>query len=374
MQQKEFQFYIPTKMNYGKGILQKAKDYIKGENVLIICDPFLYQNGTAQKLGQSLTGKNVAYFSGIEPNPSCESVDEAAQAARSIKAECIIGLGGGSSLDVSKITACLVTNDGSIFDYYGGGSKILTPRKSQLICIPTTAGTGSEVTNVGVYTNKKLGVKMPMVTNEFWPDYSLIDPELTYTLPPAFTASTGMDAFCHAIEAYWNKSSQPMCDMIAMGALELILQNIKKAYDEPTNEEARGSMITASLLAGVAFSQTRTTGIHALSFPLTAEFGASHGIACSITLPAFIRISCEQANEKMARLTRYLGYEDTNSFADAIETLMKSMKMPTKLNQLGIKESDLEHIAKVGLSAAIIHLTPAEMNETTVKNLLYSIL
>ncbi|SDN81205.1 iron-containing alcohol dehydrogenase family protein [Acetanaerobacterium elongatum] len=372
--QEQFKFHMPTEILFENGLTQKMGRYIKGSSVLIISDPFLYKNGTAQRIGDTLAGKTVTYFSDIEPNPSCESVDAATAVARESKADCVIGLGGGSSLDVSKIVSCLVTNPGSIYDYYSGGTRVLESRTTQLVCIPTTAGTGSEVTNVGVFTNRKTHIKMPMVNNQFWPDIAMIDPQLTYTLPSAVTASTGMDAFCHAIEAYWNKNALPMCDMLSMGALKLIIDNIKTAYDTPSNCEARSAMIVASLVAGISFSQTRTTGIHALSFPLTTEFGASHGTACSITLPAFIRVSSQYEAQKMNSLVHYLGYESVEQFADAVEALMRSMNMPVRLHELGVQEKDIPHIAEVGLSAAIIQLTPADMNQKTVEALLRSIL
>ncbi len=371
---EQFKFHMPTQILFGRGLVKHLADYIPGEKVLIVSDPFLYKNGVAQAIGDGMTGKKVAYFSDIEPNPSCESVDAAAAVAREHSADCVVGIGGGSSMDVAKIVSCLVTNPGSIYDYYSGGTKKLCPRTTGLICIPTTAGTGSEVTNVGVFTNRSTHVKLPMVNNEFWPDIAAIDPDLTVTLPPAVTASTGMDAFCHAIEAYWNKESLPLCDMLAMGAMKLILKNVKKAYDNPQDMEARSAMSKASLIAGVAFSQTRTTGIHATSFPLTAEFGASHGIACSITLPAFMRISGELEQEKMQELASYLGYSCLEDFADGVEQLMGSMKMPLRLHELGVKEEDIPHIAEVALSAQIIQLTPAVMNMETVERLLRSIL
>ena len=370
----KFKFNMPVDVRCENGLSKKLSGLINEKNIFIISDPFLYKNGTAKLIGDSLEGSSVEYFYEIEPNPSCESVDKAAEKARSINAGCVIGIGGGSALDVSKIVSCLAADGGSIYDYYSGGNRSLSKRKVKLICIPTTAGTGSEVTNVGVFTNKKAGIKMPMVTDEFWPDMSIIDPELTYTLPPSVTASTGMDAFCHAIEAYWNKQSQPICDMLSMGALKLIFENIKKAYDNPDDKDARGAMITASLIAGISFSQTRTTGIHALSFPLTTEFGASHGTACSITLPAFVKKSEEEAKEKMLILSKYLGFDTINEFSEEIEKLMISMNMPVRLSQIGVKESDLLNITKTGLNAAIIHLTPAVMNEETVLNLLKSIL
>lgn len=369
-----FQYFMPVKLCFSAGVSKQLGQYIKGKNVFIISDPFLYQNGAAKEIGNSLTGKTVAYFSAIAPNPSCESVDAAAQQARASKADCVIGLGGGSALDVAKMVSCLVTNEGSIYDYYAGGTRKLAHRKTTLICIPTTAGTGSEVTNVGVYTNQKAGIKMPMVNDEFWADYAVIDYELTYTLPAAVTASTGMDAFCHAIEAYWNKESVPICDMLALGAMKLVLDHIEAAYRNPQNQTARCQMMKASLIAGIAFSQTRTTGIHAVSFPLTAEFHASHGVACTVTLPAFIKISQEEQQEKMETLAAYLGYQSIDDLADGVEALIERIGMPTRLSALGVTEKDLRHITEVGLGAAIIQLTPAKMNEQTVYRLLKSIL
>jgi alcohol dehydrogenase len=371
---EKFDFCMPVHISFGAGVSGRAADFIEGTNVVIVCDPFLYKNGTAKQIGDKMKGKNVFYFSDIQPNPSGESVDAATAIARENKADCIVGIGGGSSLDVAKIVSCLVTNEGSIYDYYSGGTKKLAGRKTELILVPTTAGTGSEVTNVGVFTNPSKHIKMPFVDNCFWADYALIDSELTYTLPPAVTASTGMDAFCHAIEAYWNRESKPICDYLSMGACKLILENIAKAYAEPDNREARGNMILASLIAGVSFSQTRTTGIHALSFPLTVEYGASHGTACSITLPAFIRISAEKRPEKMLALARFLGYSSVSELAEGVESLMKSMNMPVRLHEIGVKKEAIPHIAEVGLGAAIIQLTPAEMNQKTVEALLTSIL
>jgi len=371
---EQFNYYMPVKLEFGAGVSKEVRKYIKGDSVLIISDPFLYNNGVAKAIGESLTGKRVHYFFEIEPNPTCASVDMALEKARAASADCVIGLGGGSALDVSKIVACLTTSEGSIYDYYAGGTRTFDKRKTMLICIPTTAGTGSEVTNVGVYTDEKKGVKMPMLNEGFWADYAIIDYELTYTLPDKVTAATGLDAFCHAIEAYWNKASIPICDMLALRALRLIVDNIEVAYREPENAEARSNMMEASVLAGIAFSQTRTTGIHALSFPLTTEFHASHGVACSVTLPAFIKASAEQAEEKMERLARYLGYASIEKLSRGIERLMEGLGLPTRLGQIGVKESDLEHITRVGLKPAIIQLTPATMNEETVYQLLKSIL
>lgn len=374
MDTENFKFHMPTAIHYGVGSAQNMSEKIQGKSVLIVCDPFLYKSGTARRIGEALEVARVTYFSEIEPNPSAGSVDRCAAAAREAGATTIIGIGGGSAMDVAKVTACLATNPGSICEYYAGGSKTFAERTVKLILVPTTSGTGSEVTNVGVFTNTGSGIKMPFVTDRFWADEALLDPELTYSLPPAVTASTGLDAFCHAIEAYWNRNSQPLCDYLAMGAMKTILENVETAYTQPENTNARGAMLKASLVAGVAFSQTRTTGIHAISFPLTAEFHASHGVACAITLPAFIRVSTQQKAEKMQTLAAYLGYADATSLADAVEALMKRLGLPTRLHELGVKKDDLAHITQTGLGAAIIQLTPAVMDQESVYALLESIL
>lgn len=380
MNLSSFSYCMPTRVVFGAGSTKHAVTEIAGDSVLIISDPFLYQNGAAEAIGSNLTGKHVAYFSDIQPNPTTTSVDAGAELARNVKATTIIGLGGGSAMDVAKVVSCLVSNPGSIYDYYGGGTQKFEPRTAKLILIPTTAGTGSEVTNVGVFTNVRTHLKLPFVCQEFWADTALIDPELTYSMPPAVTASTGMDAFCHAIEAYWNIESQPMCDFLAMGAMKLILENILTAYNEPNNAKARSAMIVASLTAGVAFSQTRTTAIHAISFPLTVDHKASHGMACAVTLPLFIRLCEEQAGDKMRDLAKFLGYDSVPALADAVESLMTQMKQPVRLSQLPVPvvEDDLPKIAHYAVcdAAGQMHLTPVNniMDEAAVVTMLRGIL
>ncbi len=369
-----FKYFMPTQLVLENGAIKQLSTLVKGKKVLIVCDPFIYQSGLAQKVADKIGTDEVAFFSKIEPNPSCDTVDNATVMGREMKADVVIGIGGGSSMDTSKMVSCLVDDIGSIHDYYSGGTREITGRKTQLICIPTTAGTGSEVTNIGVYTNKEKGIKMPFASPYFWPDIALIDPELTYTLPAGFTASTGMDAFCHAIESYWNINANPISDALAVSAMELILNNIKKAYDHPKDIEARQNMSLASMMAGVAFSQTKTTGIHALSFPLTTDFGQSHGVACAITLPAFIKLSYEGAKDKLDVLIKRFNYKDINDFSNSIESLMNDMGVPTRLSQIGVKESDLDRITDIGMMAPLIDFTPANMTKEVVHHLLKSIL
>ena len=374
MSKESFNYFMPTRLVFEDGAIHKLNTLVKGKSLLVMSDPFLFSSGTAQKVAEATKIENIFFFHEIEPNPSCNTVDKAAAFARENKVDVVIGLGGGSAMDASKMVACLVDNEGSIFDYYSTGNKTLAPRKAQLICIPTTAGTGSEVTNIGVYTNNETHVKMPFASEYFWPDIALVDPLLTHTLPPHITASTGMDAFCHAIEAYWSVNSNPISDGLSISILKIILDHIETAVKDPGNVEARRNMALASVTAGISFSQTKTTGIHAVSFPLTVDFGASHGLACSITLPAFIRLVYEGSKSKMDHLLSALGFDSLEAFAARVEALMIAIGLPIRLGAIHVKESDLDHIVNVSMKAPMIHFTPVKMDETVLRNLLQSIL
>lgn len=374
MEKLSFNYHMPTKVIFEDGAIESLEKHVEGTSLLMMCDPFLYKIGIAQKVAESTKIEKITYFNEIEPNPSCQTVDKAAEVARINNVDVVIGLGGGSSLDASKMVACLINNEGSIFDYYSTGNKSLEPRKAQLICIPTTSGTGSEVTNIGVYTNKATGIKMPFASQYFWPDIALIDPSLTHTLPSHITASTGMDAFTHAIEAYWSVNSNPISDALSISVIKTILENIETACKEPTNAIARKNMAFASVAAGISFSQTKTTGIHAVSFPLTMDFGASHGLACSITLPAFIKLSYKGCKTKMDYLFMMLGYDSIDTFVSKVEEIMYAIELPTRLSALNIKESDLNKIVEVSMKAPLIHFTPVKMDEEILYNLLKSIL
>ena len=374
MNNSYFNYFMPTKVVFGDGATKGIDQLIRGKRLLVMSDPFLYNNGTAKRIAEAANAEAAVFFHEIEPNPSCQTVDKATALARENRVDVVIGLGGGSAMDASKMVACLIDNPGSIFDYYSTGNKTLLPRKAQLICIPTTSGTGSEVTNIGVYTNLETHTKMPFASDYFWPDIALIDSGLTHSLPPHITASTGMDAFCHAIEAYWSVNANPISDALSISVIGSILENIETAVKEPQNVVARRKMSLASVMAGISFSQTKTTGIHAVSFPLTVDFGASHGLACSLTLPAFIKYAYHGNKTKMDYLFSILGYESLEAFAERVETLMDTIGLPTKLSAVGVKASDLDHIVEVSMKAPLINFTPGGMTEDALYRLLESIL
>lgn len=374
MKELMFTFWNPVRIHFGKDGTQRLPELVTGDRILVVIDSFLRNSPLAGELEKILEGKTLRFFSDIVPNPTTDNVDAGAAAARELKADTVIGIGGGSSLDVAKAVALLAGSEGSILDYIDGG-KTLKKREVQLILIPTTAGTGSEVTNVAVFNNSITGDKSPMVHNALYADYAVVDPALSYTMPGNVTANTGMDAFCHAIEAYWNKNSNPISDELAVEAMRLILENICQAFETPEDEQARQNMSLASLLAGLAFSQTRTTGAHVLSYPLGALYHIPHGIGCAISIAEFIRLSVEDEKEKMERLAQTLGFQDTEALAKHVEELMRALKMPTKLQEIGAGQEDLEEIAVTAVTQyrAQMDLSPARMTKEKVLNLLKNI-
>lgn len=368
----QLQFWNPVKICFLSGEVFQLEDEVKG-GAVIVTDAFLYKNGVAGRVGEQMGIKHISYYHEVEPNPSTDTVNRCAEMIRTSKAGTVIGIGGGSSMDVAKAAACLASAGGVITDYIGTG-RTFPKRELHLILIPTTAGTGSEVTNVGVFTDSASGAKAPVVCREFYADTAVIYPPFTYTMPPAVTANTGMDAFCHAIEAYWNRNSMPVTDSLAVAAMKLIFDNLPRAFEAPEDRKARQNMCMASLLAGMAFSQTRTTGAHVLSYPLTARYHIPHGVGCAVSLPAFIRISTEGAEEKMKNLAGTLGFDTVNELASAVEGLLKTVQMPVRLHELGAKREELLEIAKEAMNFyPQLSLTPAAMNEQTVLNLLNSI-
>ena len=368
-----FMFHMPVRIHFKHGASLAMADYIDGNQVLILISHTLYKNGTAEAIEKSLSKVQVTFFHEIETDPTTACVQKAVLKAKELQATTIIGIGGGSCLDVAKAVACLATSSVDINDYLEGNS--VNQRKLKLILVPTTAGTGSEVTNVGVYTNTATGEKIPVVSPYFYADDAVIDPSLTYTMPSKVTANTGMDAFCHALEAYWNLNSNPISDELAVSAMKLILKHLSTVYHQPAHEEARNEMMLASLLAGIAFAQTRTTGAHALSYPLSALFHCTHGEACAITLPAWIKISHELADEKMKKLEKELGYENEEAFASAVENLLMDIHMPVYLSSLGVEKKDVDVIAAKAMRyQSQLALTPAKINEGVVKALILSIL
>ncbi len=329
----------PVEIIFGSGRLSELEKTVgKAKAPLVVSDPTFVRNGLAGKI-LSVIGGEV--FGNISANPDVSEVNECAELIRKNNSDVIIALGGGSTLDLAK-AASLAVKDISV---YHGTGKDVPSEHIPVIAVPTTSGTGSEVTCVSVLTDRSRGIKAPIVSESFYPKAALIDPELTLSVPPDVTASTGIDVLCHAVEGYWSKGHQPICDALAVGAIRLVFEFLPVCYAKPQDKYAREKLSEASVMAGLAFTLPKTTSSHACSFPLTNIYHIPHGEACGLTLDYFTRINA--ADERTVKLAELLGYDGADELADAIYDLKKSLRLRTSLADLNLDDSQISELVRL---------------------------
>lgn len=313
---------------------------------LLVSDPFFMESGLAEKIVKASGGVLTGIYSRISPNPETVEVDACAKQIRESGIDFLVALGGGSALDCAKAAGSICFTEDSIRKYHGTGESM--PQKHlPLIAVPTTAGTGSEVTCVSVLSDKELGKKGPIVSNGFYPSIALIDPELTYTLPPYMTASTGIDVLCHAMEGFWSKGHQPICDALALHACKLVFRYLRTACNDPQNKEARAKMAEASVMAGLAFTLPKTTGPHACSFPLTNLLHIPHGEACGLTLDYFARMNADAQDGRIHEFAKELGFEDAYGMADAVQQLKADLGLRMDLKEFHLTDAQVADLVKI---------------------------
>ncbi|MFD1362456.1 iron-containing alcohol dehydrogenase [Lentibacillus salinarum] len=323
-------FQSPHIINYGRGSFETIgkETSKKGKKALIISDRVMDKLDYVSQCKNSLSKEGVesAVYLGIESEPTDVYVSEALEILQQEKCDVIISLGGGSCIDTAKSVSVLATNDGYIGDYMGG-RKIAKKKAIPHIAIPTTAGTGSEATDATVITNTTNDVKMMIKQPAFLPEVAIVDPQLTMSAPKKVIAATGVDALSHAIEAYISKRSHPMTDMMALSAMNLIVNNITKSYDSTDNIDAKEKMILGSLQAGLAFSNASVCLVHGMSRPIGALFHVPHGFSNAMLLPAVLEYSKDSAVQRLAELGRIFSPEMKNeSDEDAADIAVNSVK------------------------------------------------
>jgi alcohol dehydrogenase len=256
---------------------------------------------------------------------------------REIGADFAVALGGGSPMDCCKAACAIAKGDDVIASYHSGGKAVNAQEAIPMIAVTTTSGTASEVTNISVLTDTALNLKNPMNDPAMFPKIAVIDPELTLSVPPQITASTGLDVLAHAVESYWATIHQPVCTACSIYSARLVFQWLEKAYNNPDDLTAREKMAEASIVAGVAFSHPRTTGSHACSFPLTNIYGVPHGEACAFTLDYFIKFNADHADSdgRITALAKDCGFSTAYEMAEEITNMKKRMGMRTRLSEIG---------------------------------------
>ncbi|SFT93103.1 iron-containing alcohol dehydrogenase [Mesorhizobium sp. YR577] len=346
-----------------------------GGSVLFVTDPGLRKLGLCDPAIASLQGEgaSVAIFDAVEADPSLATVMKAVDAGRSVGATGVVGFGGGSSLDVAKLAALLIGSGEDIDDAWGVGSA-KGPRL-RLVLVPTTAGTGSEVTPVSIITvgdEEKRGVSSPVIL----PDIAVLDAQLTLGLPPAITAATGIDAMVHAIEAYASKNANnnPLSKMLAKQALQLLGANIERAVFDGGNVEARGAMLLGSMLAGQAFANSPVAAVHALAYPIGGTFHVPHGLSNALVLPHVLHFNAPEAAHLYAEIAAdafpRLAREESMqtrcaAFIEELATLSRKLGLQPRLRDVGIGE---EHLARMASDAMkqqrLLVNNPREVSET----------
>jgi alcohol dehydrogenase class IV len=325
----------------------------------------------AEGLSRQLDERGIAchVWAGPDGEPTIAHLDDALTAARQYRPDFIIGLGGGSAMDVAKLVAALANGNQRFAEIVGIG--LLSGRSLPLACIPTTAGTGSEATPIAIVEDEADQLKKGVVSPHLVPDYVYLDPQLTITMPPGVTAATGLDALTHCIEAYANRFAHPLVDSWALEGIRLIAAHLETAVHEPRNIAAREAMLLASHLGGMCLGPVNTAAVHALAYPLGGEFHVAHGVANSLLLPHVMRFNIEAAPERYTAIAHALGVAVSgDAAADAragiatIERLSESVGIDRRLSDIGIGHNALPKMAAAAMTVQrLLRNNPREVTE-----------
>jgi alcohol dehydrogenase len=368
-------YLSPTKIVFGQNSFQTLKKIVLSQNVaknilLVTGQSSMKKFGYVDQVYKMLYNWSIYHFDGAPPDPTPEAINDAINFARPRKIELVIAMGGGSALDVGKVLAILLKNNSTLEEYLEGGN-IQNPGVP-LIAIPSTSGTASEVTRWATIWAKEKDKKKKYSLDHQWmfPDFSIVDPMLTVSMPPQLTAYTGMDALTHAIEAAWSKNAQPISDVFALRAIRLNQQNLKRAYDYPEDLEARTNLALASLLAGLAFNNTKTAACHSLSYPMTLNFGIPHGLAVSITIKEVIKYNYRALPKKVMQIVEEFGCSSVDEFCESLSEMMTSLGLPIRLRDLNLKEKDIELLMAEGINPDRMGNNPANLSSEDVRTIL----
>ncbi len=368
-----FTFQGAKKIVFGQGAVGWLADEARalvGKKVLLVLDRGLAQMGVAQKMIDPLEAGGISYvrYDKVTPEPEPALADEAADVAKKEGCDLVVGIGGGSSLDVAKAAAMLAENSGRAEDYIG--LEAVPKPGLPTIMIPTTAGTGSEVTFTAVFTMRKKKAKGGINSRFMYPDVALLDPELTMSLPPHPTATTGTDALTHAIEAFTSQQSNPMSDLVACKAIGFIGANLRRAVERGDDLEARSNMLLGSLMGGLALASAGVGACHALAYPLGAFFDVPHGLANAVLLPYVMEYNLESADAKYAQVASLMNggvsgdtqKSSAQASVEVVRNLSADIGIPRGLQDLNIPESAIEEMAEMAMTV----VRPIENNPRKV--------
>lgn len=374
---KEFRFKIPQNVEFGMGSLKKLPDILKENNsdhVFLISDRGLESIGVVDKIKKIIEagGIRCTSYLDVKPNPTVDIVNEAAKSYKECGATSLVALGGGSPMDVAKSVGILAVYGGKITDYEGN-FKVPGPIVP-IIAIPTTAGTGSEVTASSVITDESRNYKMSVFSYEILPKYAILDPELIMTAPASIAASCGVDALIHAMEAYISVNATPFSDAMAEKAMELIGSSLRRFVANRKDEEAACNMMLGSTFAGISFAWARLGNVHAMSHPVSGYFHVPHGVANSILLPTVMEYNALADHGRYEIIYNYIreSKEEVSNFVpsmlvDELRKLNQDLGIPKSLSEVGVTEDLIPNMAEDAMKSANVLANP---RQTTVNDII----
>jgi len=369
-----FIFWCPTKVVFGENTALDVAievENLKCKKALIVTDRDLVKNtDIPEKIKKALGNLCVGIFSDVEADSGVHIVNQGAKVGKELGVDCLVSVGGGSAIDTAKGMAIILKEGGKLQDY--AGFQILTRPQTPHIVIPTTAGTGSEVTYIAVIKDHQEGRKLLFGDYNILPNVAILDPKMTEGLPPKLTAATGMDAMCHAIEAMHSLQREPVADGMALHAIRLIKEFLLRAVQNGKDMTARGQMLIAATLAGSAFSNAQVGLVHALAHSVGARFKVHHGLANSILLPACLRYNADACGDVYLNILSALGVnvkgipvdQAGEVVADEIGKFTKELGLPQRLRDAGVPEEGLKECSELALSDGAIVYNPKFISDS----------
>ncbi|MFQ6097286.1 MAG: iron-containing alcohol dehydrogenase family protein [Armatimonadota bacterium] len=357
-------FLLPRKIVFGCGALSgigKEVAALGSRALLVTGRSAMRKSGALDEAVRSLkdAGVDVLHFDEVTPEPTVGQADAARDLARREQCDVVVGLGGGSALDVAKAAAGMFHHTGSVAQVQRGESE---PTKGiPFVGVPTTAGTGSEVTKNSVLTDPERHVKASARSDEWTAALAIVDPRLLVSLPPDLTAIVGMDALTHAVESVFSTGGTPTTEALALRGAQLMIAGLPSACADPRDIAARSDCALGSLTAGMAFANSGLGAVHGFAHPLGALCGLPHGVACAIMLPRVLAFNRDAAREKMRRLADAIGVGPpggANGVIEKITELCASLRLPTRLRDVGVREDVLDEVAQQTLAASSLRYNP----------------
>lgn len=376
---KDFTFKVPQEIIFGMGSLKRLPELLEksgSKKMMIVSDRGLEKLGVVKRVTDIVEagGIETVHFLDILPNPTVDMVDEATRVYRESGATSLVALGGGSPMDVAKAVGVLARFGGSITDYEG--AHLVPGTIEPIIAIPTTAGTGSEVTAFSVITDTARNYKLTVFSYELVPKFALLDPEMIMSAPPSIAASCGVDALIHAWEAYTSLNASPFSDAMAEKAMELIGGNIRRFVANRRDEEAACAMMAGSMFAGIAFAWARLGNVHAMSHPVSAFFGVQHGVANSILLPVIAEYNVLADHGRYEKIYNYIREKKEPAvdfkpqmLVDEIRKLNADLGIPKTLSEVGVTADKIPQMAADAMKSGNIAANPRQSTQRDIEML-----